>query len=986
MDERVLHYVIERPLGAGGMGEVFLAEDERLGRRVALKFLPRADSADPERRERLRREARALASLSHPGIAAVYALEEHGDRLFLSMEYIEGETLAERLARRPLPVPEVVERGRVLAEALAHAHGRGVVHRDIKPSNILITPDGATKLADFGLALHGAATRLTVEGSTAGTADHMSPEQTRGETVDRRSDLFSLGVVLYEALTGVRPFARPSLEATFHAIRAEEPEAPTALRSGVPLELERIVMKLLRKEAGARYQSADDLAADLRALDVESTRTVVVSAGSGPSRTPESTSRAARPRRRGLWLLIPAALVAVAIGYFVLRPPGSGGEAVAAERSIAVVSFQNVPEPTDPRREAIMAASLLTVGLGQSQMIPVVGAQRVHDVMSQLGKSEHAITGTDALQIGKRAGATYVVTGYVFQTSPTMVLGAEVANVADGSVLTSRRVQVPGGDQAIFAAVDSLTVALRDGLAQAGFGVRSDRVDVASQTTRNPIALRAYARGLELLYQGDDRAARTELLAAVAADSTFSQAWYHLAVATWWDADFPEAEREVEAGLRLGSRLSDRDRDALRALRALTVRDWKDANERYGKLVVRYPDDKEFWYGLGEARWHGAMDVDGTRAALNKTLELDPHFGVAQIHLIDTSVLQDDLPAALADADRFRAIDPKNPMWIASKASAFGMLGQPDSALAYCRLYARVAPQTWVFGRMIVIHAMSGRPDSAEALISNAIRMAGPEAAELPSLASSWLALARGRFAEAAAEADRGMRQLGTTHIDSYATLLVLRTEALIEAGRADEGLQQLAKGRSKLPAEVDDASPVPRAVVVDLDIRAGHVADARRILREIEERLRRKPDTWRKKGRDYAAGLVALGEGRAREAVRLLEHSRPLVSVAELRDVENRWALARALLAAGERDRALVELEKCSKRFIYGGNPIAAFRATLLLAKEYERMGRRDDALASYRRVAFQYRDADPGYSVNEEAKAGVARLERARAQAAAR
>src|SRR5712692_698895 len=207
LEERFLHYRILRPLGQGGMGEVFLAEDERLGRRVALKSLPLAAAADPEARERLRREARSLAALSHPHVAAIYALETDGGRSCLVMEYIEGETLASRIARRPLPIPEVIDIGISIAEALAQAHARGLIHRDVKPLNIIVDSKGAAKLTDFGVAYIEGATRLTAEGFTPGTASYMSPEQARGEGVDPRSDLFSFGAVLYEGLTGTRAFA-----------------------------------------------------------------------------------------------------------------------------------------------------------------------------------------------------------------------------------------------------------------------------------------------------------------------------------------------------------------------------------------------------------------------------------------------------------------------------------------------------------------------------------------------------------------------------------------------------------------------------------------------------------------------------------------------------------------------------------------------------------------------------------------------------------
>ncbi|MGE5178790.1 MAG: tetratricopeptide repeat protein, partial [Bacteroidota bacterium] len=836
------------------------------------------------------------------------------------------------------------------------------------------------------LALQEDETRLTAEGVSAGTADHMSPEQTRGAALDARSDLFSLGVLLYESLTGVRPFARPTLEATFHAVRSEDPEPPTALRSGIPLELERIVMKLLRKDPAARYQTADDLATDLRALQsqVQADASQATTAGAVPTGATPPASPAPRPLRRRLLLVIPALLLLAAMAYILggLRPH-DGSVAIAAQRSIAVVSFQNVQDPSDPHREAVMAASLLTVGLGQSQVIPVVGAQRVHDVLKQMGKGDQAVSGADALLVGKRAGATYVVTGYVFQMQPSVVIGAEVANVADGAVLTSRRVAVPGGQQAMFAAIDSLTTALRDDLAKTGIGARPQPVDVAAQTTRSPVAYRAYAHGLDLLYRNDWTGARDALRSAVEADSTFALAWYSLAVATWWTADFPEASREVAAGLRLGSRLSERDHDGLRSLQSLIERRWSDAADRYRRLTERYPDDKEFWYGLGEALFHGGQDDDGANAALRRALRLDPQFGVALVHIVDIDVLREDLRAALADVDAFHRADPSNPLWLQSKMTIFGRLGYPDSALAYARLYSRAEPNFSTLRQIAVLLTASGQFDSARAVIPDARRAAGPVGAAVPMIANAYFALGEGRYHEAEQLSDRGMRALGPASLDPYANLLSFRATALLELGRRDEAAALILSSRT-LPRHPDGTPQISHAEVIDVCVRAGHLREARADLEALRAELIQEPDPRKRRDGDYAAGLVALAEGRAKDAVDLFQGTRAKDGPGLLSPAR-RWGLARALLATGDHDGAMRELKKTIPRMAYGGDLIAMARAMLLLAKEYERAGRRDDALALYRRVAYQYRLAEPGMAENEEAKAGVARLETEKARASA-
>ena len=263
-------YILRRELGRGGMGVVYLADDTRLARRVALKALAPEVGRDPERRERLRLEARAAAALSHPGIATVYALEEIGDTLYLSCEYVPGEPLRTVLASGPLPIAQVVSIGAQLARALAAAHAAGVIHRDIKPENVVKTPSGPVKILDFGLARMetAAGPQLTQTGVIVGTPAYMAPEQVRGEPVDFRTDLFALGVVIYELATGKNPFMDKSVSGTLARIVESEPPLPSASRSQSLPDLDPIVAWCLRKKSLDRYESTQDLVADLEELEL----------------------------------------------------------------------------------------------------------------------------------------------------------------------------------------------------------------------------------------------------------------------------------------------------------------------------------------------------------------------------------------------------------------------------------------------------------------------------------------------------------------------------------------------------------------------------------------------------------------------------------------------------------------------------------------------------------------------------------------------
>jgi hypothetical protein len=305
----VSHYRILGPIGRGGMGTVYEAEDTRLGRRVAVKFLASSLVANPRAVARFLREARALSALSHPGVCAVLDVGEDASDPYIVMERLEGQTLRSAIGGRAMPVARVVEIGVRLAEALEAAHARGIVHRDVKPANVFLTHDAGVKLADFGLAKivkseapfdegstdTGEPDRLTQAGAAVGTAGYMSPEQARGEEVDARSDLFSLGVVLYEMATGRAPFAGVTDAVSYEALLARNPARAASLNPEVPPALDAVLAKALEKDRAFRYQTASDLRVDL----LRAARPAAPAAASGSAGRPAGASRWAW-RRFGL--------------------------------------------------------------------------------------------------------------------------------------------------------------------------------------------------------------------------------------------------------------------------------------------------------------------------------------------------------------------------------------------------------------------------------------------------------------------------------------------------------------------------------------------------------------------------------------------------------------------------------------------------------------------------------------------------------------
>ncbi len=317
----ISHYRILNKIGAGGMGEVYLAEDTQLDRKVAIKFLPRESTLDEQANRRLIREARAAAKLDHPNICSIYEVAEAEGQSFIVMQYIEGETLASRIQGKPIELKDVLGMAAQAADALEGAHSRGIIHRDIKPANIMISARGQVKVMDFGVAkviregVSGESkaetcSLLTEPGTIVGTVPYMSPEQVRGDVLDARSDIFSFGSVLYEMVSGHQPFASENAATTCSAILTREPTPLARYSKQVPPELERIVSKALRKDREERYQTAKDLLLDLKSLKQE----MEIAAKLEHLKTPEAGSAAQRTAKPAYGAVLKYVIAAAALG------------------------------------------------------------------------------------------------------------------------------------------------------------------------------------------------------------------------------------------------------------------------------------------------------------------------------------------------------------------------------------------------------------------------------------------------------------------------------------------------------------------------------------------------------------------------------------------------------------------------------------------------------------------------------------------------
>lgn len=660
--QTVGHYRIVDKLGEGGMGVVYKAEDTQLGRVVALKFLARHAMGDEESRARFLREARTAARLDHPRICTVHDTGEAGGQPYIVMPFVEGRTVRDKIGGRPMPLDEALDIAVQAGEGLAAAHAKGFVHRDVKSANLMVSPEGQVKVMDFGLAFASRESRLTKTGGMLGTASYMSPEQVQGKPLDRRTDIWSLGVVLYEMLTGRLPFEGEEGQPALFAIVNEPFEPVTGLRSGIPLELDRILAKALAKHPGERYQYIDDLLVDLRALR------------SGA----QTVRRRALRWPRSAWAagLLIIATAGMSYWLFYLRPGGWLGSP-ARTVSLAVLPFANLSG--DPEQE------YLSDGLTQEMISQLGGLNPAGlSVIARTSVMRYKNSDKPVEEVGRELNVDFVLEGSARREGDRIRITAELVRVRGQTQLWSETYERE------MAGVLALQTEVSRKIA-ASLALRllpAEKARLAHSRLVNPEAYEAYLQGLQHSYHLTPAGTETALRyfeAALEKDPEYAPA--HAGVSFVW------AFRR-QMGYVAPAEALPRIRAA--ALKALEL----------DEMMA------EAHYSLAVNKAWGEWDWAGAELEFERAIELNPSFPDARAYYAHLLLVLQRPKEAVGQMALALDLDPFNVLFQSLHASQLMYLKQYDEAIAQARLALRAAPdQPLALSTLMQALDCSGRAD-----------------------------------------------------------------------------------------------------------------------------------------------------------------------------------------------------------------------------------------------------------------------------------
>jgi serine/threonine protein kinase len=1004
----VSHYRILEHIGGGGMGVVYKAEDTLLKRTVALKFLPPTLTSDLEAKERFIHEAQAASALEHTNICSVHEIAEYEGQTFIVMGYYEGETLKKKIEDGRLKIEDGINIAIQVAQGLERAHEAGIVHRDIKPANVMITSHGEAKILDFGLAKLAGQSMLTKSGTTLGTAAYMSPEQARGETADQRSDIWSLGMVMYEMFAGHLPFNSDYEQALVYAILNETPKPLRQIRQEIPESVEQIVQKALAKDPQARYQKVEELLSDLKIARGTTEAGGTIAAA-------EAVQRKKHRRLIRQSIISAATLAVILLGLFVVWPMMHDQLLASNPRTIAVISFENQTGDKSQDNLRVVLQDAIITSLENSKYLRVTTRQRMADILKQMGKKDVEYVDNElGLEICRREGAQVMAVGAFSKAGELYKTTLKLVDVKTLETAKTYSTSGKGAESLLEKQIDELSREVSRGIGVSERQTQETIRPVAEISTTSLEAYQLYIRGLQewdKVYFAD---ARPFFEMAVQKDSLFAIAWYWLGYARASVGDKKAAEDAFKKARSLAGRASEKERYIIArrdsSLRATLLGLPGLTNLQFLKLCVeRFPQEKDFLQLLAGA-YLVADNDDEAILLYRRVLELDPTYGLALCTLAYAYADKREWENSIETFKRYAAISPGDANVYDSMGDIYEWRGMYDEAIASYK-QALAVKSNWVMSAFKIMWCNFVKEEYEGALQwvdTCAARGTDPANQGFQMWGRALVAFWRGNLNEA--ERLLAKREAIPTTTNSQVDhglyfldiWIACERQQFARSQRAlDSWAARYLKGRSAEYRRIHEL--FVQMCCGFIDIKAGRMDSAATRLSKMDSIRAQIPpsDTTyiaRLNVSHYQkySGLLRsewlMAAGRIQEALAAIPRDDPH-DLASGRGPIWAWEggqqliplfmplmvdlLPRAYLALGQLDSSIEAYERAVSLQAAPGSPISP-RYHYRLALLYEQKGMKEKAITEYEKFLKIWGKADPIYKEPADARARLARLKR--------
>jgi tetratricopeptide (TPR) repeat protein len=983
-------YQIVEELGRGGMGRVYKATDTKLQEKVALKLIKPEIATDKKTLERFGNELRIARKITHKNVGKMFDINEEKGTHYITMEYVSGQDLKALIRQSGnLAITTSISIAKQVSEGLDEAHKIGVVHRDLKPSNIMIDKDGSARIMDFGIARSVRGKGITGAGVMIGTPEYMSPEQAEAQEVDRRSDIYSLGVIMYEMVTGRVPFEGDTALSIAMRHKGEAPKDPREFNSQISEHLSHIILRCLEKDKDERFQSADELRSELENIGhgIPTTERVI------PERKP-LTSREITVTF-GLKKLLAPLLVFIGIvivGAITWRSLPKKEIAVAAkiENSIAVISFKNQTgdETYDYLQEAI--PNLLITNLENTGYLHVATWERMRDLLEQSGReNERIIDERIGFELCRREGIESIVLGSIVRAGDTFATDVKVLDVQTKRLLKSASSQGEGVDSILKTQIDELSQEITRGVGIPKQKVEATQIKISETATSSMEAYEYFLKGSEAYDNFYYEDSRKFLEKALEIDPTFATAYAYLASAYHNLRDYVARDEMIKKAKIHSEKASERERLYIEMMYALRIE--KNPEKRFRvleQLAEKYPKEKRAYYSLG----NHYESIDKTKGIefYHKALDLDPNYGIVWNQLGYVYSDLGDFEKAIDCFQKYASLSPWDANPVDSIGELYFRMGRLELAIAKYKEALAIKPD---FGSEIKIaYIFALREEYDEAL-----KWIGQFIAQAPSSGLKneggwwevyyffWL----GKKEQSLRMAQKVYDRSDAADLYTKATLDWIRGWIHSNCGNLNRSREFFKKVYDFLinyrPSDLSDHMADYDFPLGLLELKQGRIDSARSRLNEIESLLPKMD--YKEAGGfyiDFLNAEILLAEGKPQEAIRVCEQVTlkkiPSMHTANLAFYNvpfMRDTLARAYVQMGDMDKAIAEYEKLStfdpesreRRLVH---PSLHYR----LAKVYEQNSQVEKAMEQYEIFLDLWKDADPGIAELKDARERLARL----------